>query len=180
MKPQSLNEHDRAVLQAQLGRPPRGEVYAASRCPFGELEVVATSPLLDGEEPFPTLYWLTCPVLRAEVGRLEGGDMRERLRLLLKEEEGFARELRQAEAEYLEERREMARALGMERVEELWRGKDGVAGGAAGNLKCLHSHYAHWLARGSNPVGREMSLRIGDAQKARCSGTCPPLAERGA
>jgi uncharacterized protein len=172
MNAQPLTAHDRRVLQAQLGRPPRGDIYVASRCPYGEVEVVATAPLLDGDEPFPTLYWLTCPVLRSEVGRLEAGDLREKLRGRMGEE-AFARELRQAEAEYLEERQEMARALRMEETEALFRGRDGVGGGPAGSLKCLHAHYAHWRARGTNPVGREMSALIGDAQREHCKGTCP-------
>lgn len=172
MKPQPLNDHDRRVLETQLSRPPRGEVFVATRCPFGEVEVVATAPLLDGEEPFPTLYWLACPLLRSEVGRLEAGEMRELLRARLLDE-GFARELAEAEAAYLEERREMARSLGMEKAEALFEGRNGVAGGAAGNLKCLHAHFAHWLARGSNPVGREMAACMSPVQKDKCAGTCP-------
>ncbi len=172
MKPQPLNDHDRRVLETQLGRPPRGEIFVAARCPYGEVEVVATAPLLNGEEPFPTFYWLTCPLLKSEAGRLEAGDMRELLRARLKDE-GFARELAEAEAEYTEERREMARSLGMEKTEALFEGRNGVAGGPAGNLKCLHSHFAHWLARGSNPVGREMAARMPAVQKDKCTGTCP-------
>jgi hypothetical protein len=172
MKPQPLSDHDRRVLETQLGRPPRGAVFVAARCPYGEVEVVATAPLLDGEEPFPTLYWLTCPLLKSEVGRLEAGEMRELLRAGM-QDEGFARELAEAEAAYLEERRELARSLGMEQAEELFEGRNGVAGGPAGNLKCLHSHFAHWLAQGGNPVGRKMAARMSPVQKERCKGTCP-------
>lgn len=172
MNLQPLAARDRRVLRSQLGRPPRGEVYVASRCPHGEVEVVATAPLLDGVEPFPTLYWLTCPVLRSEVGRLEAGDLRARLRERLREE-AFARELEEAEAAYLEERQEMARALGMEEAEALFRGRDGIGGGKPGSLKCLHAHYAHWRARGANPVGREMSDLMQDVQRGACPGSCP-------
>ena len=169
MNAQPLTGHDRRVLQAQLGRPPRGEIYVASRCPYGEVEVVATAPLLDGDEPFPTLYWLTCPVL---VQR--GRDAWRRAICANGCAPGWGRRPSpgssgQAEAEYLEERREMARALGMEETEALFRGRDGVGGGPAGNLKCLHAHYAHWRARGTNPVGREMSSLMEDAYKKRAT-----------
>ena len=62
--------NDQEVAAAQLG------VVAASidvlvRCPFGLPVVGAVPPLLDDGTPFPTRYWLTCPLANIRVGRVE-------------------------------------------------------------------------------------------------------------
>ncbi|MGH3971479.1 MAG: DUF501 domain-containing protein, partial [Mycobacterium sp.] len=78
---------DRADLDAvarQLGREPRGVLEISYRCPNGEPGVVQTAPKLPDGTPFPTLYYLTHPVLTAAAGRLESSgmmaEMTERLR----------------------------------------------------------------------------------------------------
>src|ERR1700739_4036801 len=72
---------DRADLEAvarQLGRDPRGVLEIGYRCPNGEPGVVKTAPKLPDGTPFPTLYYLTHPVLTAAASRLETtGLMRE-------------------------------------------------------------------------------------------------------
>ena len=72
---------DRADLEAvarQLGREPRGVLEIAYRCPNGEPGVVKTAPKLPDGTPFPTLYYLTHPLLTAAASRLETtGLMRE-------------------------------------------------------------------------------------------------------
>jgi hypothetical protein len=65
------------LIEKQLNRPLRGEVRVAARCPYGEVEVIATAPLLPDGTPFPTLFWLTCPLLCRSVSGLESGDFRE-------------------------------------------------------------------------------------------------------
>jgi hypothetical protein len=72
---------DRADLEAvarQLGREPRGVLEIGYRCPNGDPGVVKTAPKLPDGTPFPTLYYLTHPVLTAAASRLETtGLMRE-------------------------------------------------------------------------------------------------------
>src|SRR5918997_4760242 len=63
---------DRAIVAAQLGREPRGSWGVAARCHLGLPMVIENSPLAEGE-PFPTLFWLTCPLLVKRASRLEGG-----------------------------------------------------------------------------------------------------------
>ena len=74
---------DLEVVQAQLGRRPRGTRAIAHRCPCGNPDVVETSPRLDDGTPFPTLFYLTCPHANAACSRLESAgvmrDMHERL-----------------------------------------------------------------------------------------------------
>src|SRR5690349_25140611 len=73
-----VTEDERAIIERQLGRPPRAMVAVAHRCPCGQPDVVETSPRLEDGTPFPTLYYLTCPRATAAASRLEaGGRMRE-------------------------------------------------------------------------------------------------------
>ena len=68
---------DEAVVERQLGRPPRALRRVAHRCPCGLPDVVETAPRLPDGTPFPTLYYLTCPRAVAAVSRLEAaGAMR--------------------------------------------------------------------------------------------------------
>ena len=57
----------------------RGVLEIAYRCPNGEPGVVRTAPRLPDGTPFPTLYYLTHPVLTAAASRLEsvGPDARD-------------------------------------------------------------------------------------------------------
>src|SRR6266511_5434873 len=64
-------EDDRAVLERQLGRPPRAFRRVVVRCPFGRPAVTEQRALDDSGEPFPTTFWLTCRHLVAAVSRLE-------------------------------------------------------------------------------------------------------------
>ena len=63
---------DRAVVAAQLGRPPRAMRAVAHRCPCGNPDVVETSPRLADGTPFPTLYYLTCPRAASAIGTPRG------------------------------------------------------------------------------------------------------------
>ena len=66
---------DRGVVAAQIGRTPRSVVEVAGRCHLGLPAVTVVPPLLDDGTPFPTLYWLTCPlaVKRLPYGADTGG-----------------------------------------------------------------------------------------------------------
>jgi len=168
-----MRQEDRLLVERQLGRPLRGEVAVASRCTHGRVQVIASSPLLEDGTPFPTLFWLTCPLLQRAVSRLEGGGFREELRRRLESEADFAAALRRAEEDYREARSAWARRLGVaEKVEALYGDREGIGGTVAGGLKCLHAHLAHYLAGGANPVGAEIYAELGDVQRDECGGEC--------
>src|SRR4030095_10580804 len=61
----------RALVERQLGRPPRAFRRVAVRCPDGTPVVTEQWPYDDAGDPFPTTYYLTCPQLVAAVARLE-------------------------------------------------------------------------------------------------------------
>jgi hypothetical protein len=180
MEYEELCSGDKTRVERQLGRPVRGKALAASRCPHGQVEVIATPPLLPDGTPFPTLYWLTCPLLHREVSRLESGDFREALRRKMMHEPGFKAAMRDAEGEYGEEREEWARELGeLEKAQAYFEDRGGIGGTRAGGIKCLHAHLAHYLAKGGNPVGAEIEKELEGIQTRECEGECGPSLKPG-
>jgi len=173
---ESLGVEDRKTAERQLGRPLRGEVLVASRCRYGVVQVIATSPLLPGGTPFPTLFWLTCPLLQRSVSTLENGSFREQLRRKVDEVPGFADALSRAERDYIARRDAWAEKLRVrDEVSVYFSGRRGVGGTVAGGMKCLHAHLAHLLAGGANPVGAEVAAELDGLQERECRGDCSPF-----
>jgi hypothetical protein len=139
---------DPDVVEAQLGRRPRGTRYVAHRCPCGRPDVVETTPRLPDGTPFPTLYYLTCPNAVAECSRLESGGVMRDMNARLAEDPDLAAAYTAAHHDYL------GRRAAVGEVGEI----SGVsAGGMPTRVKCLHVHLAHRLAAGAgvNPIGDE-------------------------
>lgn len=137
---------DRQVVEAQLGRPIRADSEVVARCHLGLPVVVRVPPLLDDGTPFPTLYWLTCPLAHARIARLESAGGVKRMEAKAAGDPGFAASLDEAHAGYAAERD----ALVPEGADPL---PSGGVGGARAGVKCLHAHYAHQAGGGRNPVG---------------------------
>jgi len=140
---------DRADLDAvarQLGRPPRAVLEIAYRCPNGEPGVVKTAPRLPDGTPFPTLYYLTHPLLTAAASRLESSGLMKEMTQRLAADPSLSAAYRRAHASYLAER---------DAIDPL--GTTSSAGGMPNRVKCLHVLIAHSLAkgRGVNPLGDE-------------------------
>ncbi|MGB5416738.1 MAG: DUF501 domain-containing protein, partial [Polyangiales bacterium] len=67
----STMEPDGDVLALQIGRPLRATSTVVRRCSLGLPIVAEVPPILDTGEPFPTRYWLTCPLAHRRIARLE-------------------------------------------------------------------------------------------------------------
>ena len=162
-----ITARDAAVIAAQLGRPPRGLLAVAHRCPCGLPDVAETAPRLADGSPFPTLYYLTCPRANAAVSKLEAsGIMRDMTARLA--DEVWRRRYESAHHDYLARREAAARLAG---VEPLPPGTQS-AGGMPERVKCLHALVAHELAVGGvNPFGREALDAAGEWWQA---GPCVP------
>ena len=154
--------HDRTVIETQIGRPLRADSVVVSRCHLGLPVVVRVPPLLADGTPFPTLYWLTCPLATTRIGRLEAAGGVKRMEGKAAADESFARRLEEAHREYAEERRGLLPA-GEGPV------ASGGVGGASAGVKCLHAHYAHTRAGGDNPVGE---LVAGWVEPLDCTEPC--------
>lgn len=142
-------ESDRADVVRLIGREPMGEFQVVVRNDRGEPVVLRNAPLLDDGTPMPTLYWLVGEREVAEVGRLEA-----------------AGGVDEAES-----------AIGLEAIEQLHvryaAVRDGLVpaghhghrpsggvGGTRRGVKCLHAHYAHFLAGGDDAVGAWVHARL--------------------
>ncbi len=146
---------DRAVVERQLGRPPRAFRRVAVRCPYGRPAVTEQSPYSAAGEPFPTTYYVTCPHLVAAISRLEAAGGVERWSELAASDPELAASRAAAGQEQARLRRELAAGLS---------GRDGGAsldlgiGGSrrGGSLKCLHAHAAFALARPGYVLGERI------------------------
>jgi uncharacterized protein len=167
-----VSESDRRLVSAQLGRPARAIASVAHRCPCGKPDVVTTEPRLPDGTPFPTLYYLTCPIATGRVGTLEASGLMAEMTRRLAEDPALADRYRAAHERYLAERAELADRVGLGTVPEI----DGVsAGGMPTRVKCLHVLVGHSLAAGPgvNPLGDEAIAAISEwwtADRCYCEG----------
>lgn len=134
----------RAVISAQLGRPARGTPAVVHTCGFGLPTVVRVAPRLEDGTPFPTTFWLSCPVIRSRVGTLEADHAMVGLNQRLEQEPQLAADYAAAHERYLAFRDALGDPLPDAQVS---------AGGMPRFVKCLHVHAAHHLATGDNPIG---------------------------
>ena len=137
---------DRAVLEAQIGRPLRADSEVVARCPLGLPVVARVPPLLDDGTPFPTTYWLTCPLAVTRIGRLEGMGGVRHMDRKADSDEAFGDALADAHRRYATERDAMVPAGATP-------APGGGVAGSQGGVKCLHAHYADHAAGNANPVG---------------------------
>ncbi len=151
----TVSPEDLAMLREQLGRPARGVIEVASRCPSGHPNVVKTEPRRPDGTPFPTLYYLTCPRLASEIGTLEASGLMAEMSTRLTVDDDLAAAYARAHESYLAEREAILH------VPEV----DGItAGGMPTRVKCLHVLVGHSLAKGPgvNPLGDETVAILGD------------------
>jgi exopolyphosphatase / guanosine-5'-triphosphate,3'-diphosphate pyrophosphatase len=138
-----LRGSDLSIVREQLGRDPTVPFTVVARCPGGHPLVIRNAPLDRDGHPFPTLFWLTCPVAVKAAARLESEGWIGRWNVRAEKDEALATALATAHEEYARERsRGFPQALA-------W----GGVGGASRGVKCLHAHYANHVAGGRDPIG---------------------------
>lgn len=145
---------DHEVVEVQIGRSLRAASDVVARCHLGLPAVVKVPPHLDDGTPFPTLYWLTCPLAATRIGRLEGAGGVKRMETKAAADPVFGQALERAHTEYEEERNRTVSRPGSPQP-------SGGVGGTTRGVKCLHAHFAHHAAGADNPVGALVSDWIG-------------------
>lgn len=134
---------DRTMVRQLLGREPLADFEVVVRDRAGWPVVIRNAPLLPDGTPMPTRYWLVGKRENTLVGQLEsdGGVRRA-------EAEVDPAELAETHRRYAEERDS--------EIPEGYVGPrpSGGVGGTRLGVKCLHTHYAYFLAGGDDPVGR--------------------------
>ena len=147
-------EDDRAIVERQLGRPPRAFRRVAVRCPFGRPAVTEQAPRDETGEPFPTTYWITCRHLGAALARLEAAGGVERFGRLASEDPGLAESLERGHQEQRRLRPELPGGIGGQT--------------RTGGLKCLHAHAAFALARPGYELGECILAEVEPLWPERC------------
>jgi uncharacterized protein len=143
---------DVAAVTQLLGRKPQGAFEVVVRDAAGLPVVILNAPLLDDGTPMPTRYWLIGHAEIRAVGQLESmGAVRQA------EAELDADDIARAHALYAAERDALIPA---DHVGP--RPYGGVAGTRKG-VKCLHAHYAWYLAGGPDPVGAWVAARLAES-----------------
>ena len=155
--PQALttSDDDRTRVAELLGRRPLGHFEVVVRGEDGDPVVIRNAPLLDDGTPMPTLYWLVGPTERDAVSRLEAaGGVRAAEHAVSPEQ------VAAAHARYAAERQATLPA------DHQGPRPAGGVGGTRQGLKCLHAHYAWFLAGGDDPVGRWVHEQLGRGERA--------------
>lgn len=121
--------------------------------------VIENYPRLDDGSPFPTLFWLSCPILVKRASELESHGAMNVVAERLQRDPSL--KVRFAAAIH----RYTARRDNLERIDD----KGSPPGGGPERVKCLHAHLAHQLADAPNPVG---SLTLAQTGWPDCRQPC--------
>ncbi|HUO46551.1 MAG TPA: DUF501 domain-containing protein [Acidimicrobiia bacterium] len=139
-------DRDQSIIAAQIGRDLRAHSGVAARCPLDLPLTIEVPPVLDDGTPFPTRYWLSCPLAVKRIARIESVGGVKDMDFRVEHDPDFAGALNLAHIRYGAERDALIP------VDAGHRPAGGVAGAVRG-VKCLHAHYADHVVGNQNPVG---------------------------
>jgi uncharacterized protein len=143
------SDDDIAAVTTLLGRTPEGDFEVVVRDATGRPVVLRNAPLLHNGRPMPTRYWLVGRRAYVAVSRLEADGGVDRA-----EADIDPTLIADAHCRYATERDEA-----IPPTHTGPRPSGGVAGTRVG-VKCLHAHYAWFLAGGDDPVGAWVAERV--------------------
>ncbi len=161
-------DDDRAAVAVLLGREPTGAFTVVVRHDDGSPLVIENHPLLHDGRPMPTRWWLVGEPERTWVGRLESAGGVDRA-------EGELGLDAIAEAHH---RYAVVRDAALPDGHDGRRPSGGVGGTRVG-VKCLHAHYAWWLAGGDDPVGWWVAAHLDEVGGTAPLRAGPASARRG-
>lgn len=142
------------MVGVQIGRPPRSPVVVTTRCHLGLPVVTEVPPLLDDGTPFPTRFWLSCPLAVTRISRIESvGGVRDADARIAADPD-LAERYATAMARYGRDRDSL---IPPDHTGPI---PDGGVAGSAGGVKCLHAHYADHAAGNDNPIGETAAATI--------------------
>lgn len=143
-------EHHRVV--SLLGRETKSRYTIAARNATGDPVVLMNLPIMDDGTPMPTMFWLVGADEVAAVGKLEASGAVDEVEAIIGLEaiDGI-------HARYAAERDAL--------VPDDHTGPRpfGGVGGTRRGVKCLHAHFAWWLAGGDDTVGEWVAARLDEA-----------------
>ena len=157
-----LDADDTERAAQMIGRPVRGKSAAAVRCGWGLPAVLRVDPALEDGTPFPTTFWLACPLANKHVSTLEASGVMLELTEQLAQDDELAAEYAAAHERYVTLRNQLGPAVP----------SGDSAGGMPERVKCLHSLYGHHLATRDNPIGEWVAEHI---EPMACPAPCVTL-----
>jgi uncharacterized protein len=140
---------DLDAVRTRLGREPTAPFDVVVRDPDGAPAVLRNAPFTRDGEPMPTRYWLLAPRLVRQVATLEAGGGVRRAEAAVDRDALVA-----AHTAYAAERDAAIPA------DHAGPRPSGGVGGTRTGVKCLHAHYAWYLAGGDDPVGRWVAEQL--------------------
>jgi hypothetical protein len=157
---------DVLLAARMIGRPLRGPSAAAVRCAWGLPAVLRVDPQLEDGTPFPTMFWLSCPLAARAIGGLESSGVMRELTDAIAGDPELAADHAAAHERYVAARDQLGPPVP----------GDPSAGGMPDRVKCLHALYAHHLATRDNPVGAWVAERV---EPLACPAPCVRLGDDG-
>ncbi len=147
--------NEKQTVEIQLNRKVRSNVNVVAKCHFDLPVVVDVPKNLDDGTPFPTMYWLTCPMYVKKVSTLESNGMVKDLDKQLVDNKKLNKLWRKRQKSYENERNKKYKNL-TNTISPI-----GGVGGTTKSIKCLHSHLADELVSGENVIGKVVLESVG-------------------
>ena len=147
--------NEKQTVEIQLNRKVRSNIDVVVRCHFDLPVVVDVPKNLDDGTPFPTMYWLTCPMYVKKVSTLESNGMVKDLDKQLVDDKKLNKLWRKRQKSYENERNKKYKSL-LNTISPI-----GGVGGTTKSIKCLHSHLADELVSGKNAIGKVVLESVG-------------------
>ena len=147
---------DIAAVTELIGRVPQGEFRIVVRSASGAPVVLLNAPLLGDGTPMPTLYWLVGEQEVLAVSQLEADGAVDRVEELL----GL-------EAIDAIHQRYMATRDALLPATHTGHRPSGGVGGTRRGVKCLHAHFANWLAGNDDAVGEWVAQQLDERHQPR-------------
>ena len=147
---------DIAAVTALIGRIPQGEFRIVVRSHAGAPVVLLNAPLLADGTPMPTLYWLVGEKEVHFVSQLEAEGAVDHVE-----------ELIGLDAIDAIHQRYMASRDALIPTTHSGHRPSGGVGGTRRGVKCLHAHFAHWLAGNDDAVGAWVAEQLDTRHQQR-------------
>jgi len=165
-----VTEQDHKIIANQLGREPRGVLGIAIRCKYGYPQVIVNRPIISQAEDvtvFSTTLWLTCPYLCRLISTLESIGMIADIQERIADDPEFAELVKQDHESHAQFRSSLVPDEVLESLARKYPSEHqvivstGVGGTRSPDgVKCLHAHFADYLARGVNQIGAAVFERL--------------------
>lgn len=147
-------DKEKQIVELQIGRKLRSESKVVSKCHLNLPTVIEVPPNLDDGTPFPTTFWLTCPMYNKKIGSLESNGMIKNLDEQLDNNSLLRAQWANRQKSYKEYREKL-------KDKKSAINPQGGVGGAANSVKCLHAHTADELATNQNIIGKIVIETLG-------------------